>query len=637
METPEFDRKNPWQVREAVSAEHAAFEKRLQETAARTAVLQETGTRADMRHVAELALHELTTALEDLRVSSEELRAQNEALIEAQVVFEAEQRRYRELFELAPDAYFVTSADGTIQEANRAALEMLGTNEGYVRGKPLVVFVAEAERRGFRSLVNRLRSGARAQELELWLSPRNRTPVQVEIRAIAARGPDRNVVGIRWLLRDLTERNAGEEIRRKLTHEQAVREGAETAARRFRFLAETGKQLVSSLNTQDTLQSVADAAARFLADYCVICVTMPDGRLTLAAEAYRSTERAQLVQQVRQRYQVDPALQTGPLQKAVRTGTPQMLPEIPAVLLDGGDSGALYRVLRKLGSRYGMALPLIVRGRVVGAMAYLSTESASFGVPDLRLAEEIAVRVALAIEQARLYSEAEHANRDKADFLAVISHELRTPLTAVIGYTELLLSGIGANDPDTSRQFLERIRVSAWHQLGLVEEILIHARLEAAPENLELEVVDAAEIVRQSAHFITPAAEQKGLRVEIDVPGEFALRTNSGKLRQILINLLTNAVKFTSVGTIRVSLVQNAEHVLIQVSDTGGGIASEHLETVFERFWQAEPQSAGSKVRGVGLGLSVCRRVVKLLGGSISVQSTTGTGTTFTVRLPANT
>jgi PAS domain S-box-containing protein len=637
MDTPETDRKNPWQVREEVGAEHAAFEKRLQETAQRTAVLHENGTRADMRHVAELALHELTTALEELRVSSEELRAQNEALVEAQVVFEAEQRRYRELFELAPDAYFVTSADGTIQEANRAALELLGTNEGYVRGKPLVVFVAEAERRGFRSLVNRLRSGARAQELELWLSPRNRTPVQVGIRAIAARGPDRSVAGIRWLLRDLTDRNAGEEIRRKLTHEQAVREGAETAARRFRFLAETGRQLVSSLNTQDTLQSVADAAARFLADYCIICVTMPDGTLTLAAEAYRSAERAQLVQQVRQRYHVDPSLEGGPLQRAVRTGTPQLLPEIPAVLLEGGDAGMIYRVLRKLGSRYGMVLPLIVRGRVVGAMGYLATESASFGVPDLRLAEEIAVRVALAIEQARLYAEAENANRDKADFLAVISHELRTPLTAVIGYTELLLSGIGANDPNTSRQFLERIRVSAWHQLGLVEEILIHARLEAAPDHLEMEVVDAAEILRQSAHFITPAAAQKGLQLEVDVPEDFALRTNGGKLRQILINLLTNAVKFTSTGTIRVSLVQDADQVLIQVSDTGSGIAPEHLEAVFERFWQADPAASPSRVRGVGLGLSVCRRAVQFLGGSISVQSTPGSGTTFTVRLPANT
>jgi signal transduction histidine kinase len=215
-----------------------------------------------------------------------------------------------------------------------------------------------------------------------------------------------------------------------------------------------------------------------------------------------------------------------------------------------------------------------------------------------------------------------------------MSHELRTPLTTVMGYTDLLLAGVTAQLSQQSQTYVERIRSAAWHLLGLIEQILIYARLEVGRERVHVEKVGVARVLRDAAELIEPVAHEKGLQFVLRVPDEeLAVDTDATKLRQILINLLSNAVKFTEKGSVQLEAGASDSHVQFMVHDTGVGIAPEHQQRVFDSFWQVD-QSATRKEGGTGIGLSVSRKLARLLGGDISVRSTPQEGTTFTLRLP---
>jgi signal transduction histidine kinase len=292
-------------------------------------------------------------------------------------------------------------------------------------------------------------------------------------------------------------------------------------------------------------------------------------------------------------------------------------------------------VLRRLGPCGALAVPMLARGRIVGVISLTMAESGrAYDEADLHLAEELARRAALAVDNARLYQAASYANQAKGEFLAVMSHELRTPLNAILGYTDLLLMGIPHPLQDGSMQQVQRIGTSARHLLQIIEQILAFSRLEAGREEAHPEDVELGELARETAALIQPLAGQKGLEFDLQLPqGPVPLRTDPGKLRQILLNLLSNAIKFTEEGVVGLRAEVTGAGVRIAVRDTGVGLAPEHLERVFEPFWQAD-HSRTRQAGGTGLGLSVTRQLAQLLGGEVSAESRVGQGTTFTVTLP---
>jgi len=230
---------------------------------------------------------------------------------------------------------------------------------------------------------------------------------------------------------------------------------------------------------------------------------------------------------------------------------------------------------------------------------------------------------------------AEAANQAKTDFIATMSHELRTPLNGVIGYADLLESGVAGPLEPEQEQCLDRIRACADQLLLQIDEILSLSRIEAGGEELALERVDPETLVRDLVPIVRPAAERKGLSIELDIPeGVSALDTDQDKLRHILMNLLSNAVKFTDTGSVGVRVrSKGTESVYFHIRDTGIGIAPEDQERIFERFVQVE-QGSTKRHGGTGLGLTLCRELAGLLGGSIEVESSPGAGSTFTLRLP---
>jgi PAS domain S-box-containing protein len=229
---------------------------------------------------------------------------------------------------------------------------------------------------------------------------------------------------------------------------------------------------------------------------------------------------------------------------------------------------------------------------------------------------------------------AEDANHAKMEFLAVMSHELRTPLNAIGGYTQLLELGIHGPVTPAQRAALGRIRNSEMHLLGLIEDVLNFAKIEAGRVTFDLKEVDAGTLMEGVHALVEPQMREKGLHYERAPSPEARLRTDVEKARQILLNLLSNAVKFTpSGGTIRVEVRQRPGWVDICVIDTGIGIARDKVDAVFEPFVQVRTYSSGQG--GTGLGLAISRDLAHAMGGELSVESTPGKGSTFTLSLPA--
>lgn len=269
-----------------------------------------------------------------------------------------------------------------------------------------------------------------------------------------------------------------------------------------------------------------------------------------------------------------------------------------------------------------------VRLRRVAATAAEARELAQT-LDEMRKRLERALADAQAARQ-----DAEHANTAKSAFLATMSHELRTPLNAMLGYSELLQSGVPVKIPDEAIQMVKRIQISARHLFGLIEEILTFSKLEAGEEVVDLETVPIAIILEEVLALTEPLALIKGLSFvqKIEV-GDATMTTDTGKLRQMLLNLIGNAAKFTSIGGVGFDARVEGEEVIFVVCDTGPGIMSEELEQIFQPFFQSHAGHTRTE-GGTGLGLTITRRLAQLMGGDVSVNSELGKGTEFTLRLP---
>ncbi|HWP75773.1 MAG TPA: response regulator, partial [Methylomirabilota bacterium] len=319
--------------------------------------------------------------------------------------------------------------------------------------------------------------------------------------------------------------------------------------------------------------------------------------------------------------------------------------QIPDIGAEGVYHSPLRAVLLKTGTRALMAVPLLRENVLIGGLTVNKKTPGEFSPAVIELLKTFASQSAVAIQNARLFREIgdksrqlELADRHKSEFLANMSHELRTPLNAIIGYSEMLQEDAADLGAEQFTEDLGRINAAGKHLLELINAVLDLSKIEAGKMELYLETFEVAGLVRDIAAVIQPLAGKNANRLEVQCPPETGtMRADLTKVRQALFNLLSNACKFTERGTVTLAVAREAsdggEFIVFRVSDTGIGMTPEQLTRLFEAFSQADAATT-RRYGGTGLGLALSRRLCRMMGGDVTVESAAGRGSTFTIRLP---
>ena len=386
-----------------------------------------------------------------------------------------------------------------------------------------------------------------------------------------------------------------------LTGLQRARRRAEVAARRSAFLAEAGSVLASSLDFEPTLQTLARLVVPFLADWCSVDVMEEDGSVRRIALVHENPAKADIARPAAV-YPPDPEGRH-PRTRVLRTGHPVLIEEVTEEgLAQIGIDDEHRRTLQALGYRSAMIIALAARGRILGALTLATAESGRrYGQVDLEFAEALARPAGLALDNARLYRAAQEANRLKDEFLATVSHELRTPLAAMMAWIAALKrKKLTEEHVARALDIMER---TGRAQAKLVDDLLEVSRIVTGRMRLDRRSLD-----------LVPVMEAAGLT----------------------LFTLVNALKFTHRGgCIEVALERQDGLARIAVSDTGEGIGADFLPHVFDAFRQAHAAGATKRQAGLGLGLTIARRLVELHGGAVEASSGgEGHGATFVVMLP---
>jgi len=415
----------------------------------------------------------------------------------------------------------------------------------------------------------------------------------------------------------------------------AQRERLERSHRQATFLAKAGVILGGSLDHEATLTAVAQLAVPDIADWCAVDMADEQGRLTRLGTAHVDPAKIEFARTLRERFPDDPE-SPGTPSHVFRTRQSVVISGITDEMLQhGARSPAHLEALRTLQLHSYISVPLVANGRALGVMTFVTSESRrTYDHEDLLVAQTVAERAAQAVDNARAYGEARAANRAKDEFLATLSHELRTPINAIMGWGQILRSGIA--DPSKAAHAADAIVRNAAAQARLIEDLLDLSRIISGKLRLDVELVDLGSVVSAAALTIEPASQVKGLRVQTVVEdGAARVYGDRQRLQQAVWNLLSNAVKFTPRGgSVQTHVRRVGSQVEIMVSDTGEGIRPDVLPFVFDRFRQADSSSTRPHA-GLGLGLAIVRHIIELHGGTVHAASDgPGTGATFHLRLP---
>jgi PAS domain S-box-containing protein len=616
------------------------------------------------------SLQELSNTVEELCVAAEELQHQNDELAATRVLLEEERQHFEDLFEFAPDGYIVTDLYGVIREANNNAAKLLHLRRDFLIGKPIVVCIATGEHVGFRRLLTRLQRGESVLNWEARIQPRDGPcfPVAMTIsRTRDRRSRGQTAIGLRWILRDLTQQKAAE---------QQVK----TQLRRISVLRDINLAITATLDLQTGLDVLLDRLA-LLFPYPVaatVRLIVPEtgqlehiicrGLNDLEWQAHEPSSPGRRTAQV------------------LRSGLPVTARNVQS---DPDTRSPDFYIQNNLVSYLGV--PLTIQGQVLGILCLYTREEHEFTKDEIDSFSALSVQAAIAIHNSQLYERLKNqtvelrlagdelemrveertaalaaANEDLrseirerkqveeklresegrlltfanqledhliandrlisvGELSASVAHEFNNPLQIILGFAQNLIQEESFSE--AQQQDLCIIEEEARRCRGIIRNLLDFAR-PTSNEPVPI-VVDA--IVHDSIKLVRGYLDKSNIAVDIRIPADLpSIYGDPQPLKQVLINLFFNAVDaMPNGGTLSIgAAAEQASHVTIAVCDTGQGIHPETLPHIFRPFFTTK------KKRGTGLGLSVCDRIIKAHGGSITVKSSQEGGTTFFLHFP---
>lgn len=585
----------------------------------------------EQRELLSQTLEELDTTIDTMRSTDDELRRLLAELTAAHEVVEAERERYRDLFQFAPNGYLVTNLDGRIREANRAAADLLNASHQALGREALSAFVAPRDRPAFERRLEQLRQGEQLGEWEALLQPRGGEAFDAALSVATIRSRNGRSVGLRWLVRDVSDRKRFQES--------------------LQLLSDASSRLATSLDLAETLPALASLTVPWLADWCLIYLpAVPSGdeppdanggaessRFRLAAVAARSPRWAEFAQAQAASLTPDPVARR-PIRRALETGAARIV---------AGDLGDLYAEVfpgviehalpRGMAAGSAIVAPLTIRGKTLGVLVFARRRSrALFGRPDAQLAEEVARRVSLAVDNARLYTEArlargqaERREQQLADFLRMVAHDIQQPLSAAQWHLQALHRAVDLGNVDGVRVSEEAIEVAMQRFDTMIRDLVESVRLEVGQVRLNPQSTALSELVEDIVRSLGPDAS----RITLDLQPLRPMPLDRARFSRVLVNLLGNALKYSdSASDVLVRLREVGSEAILSVIDHGIGIAAEDLPHLFERGYRTA--SASSKADGLGMGLYITKLLVQAHHGRLWATSEPGQGSTFLVALP---
>lgn len=405
-------------------------------------------------------------------------------------------------------------------------------------------------------------------------------------------------------------------------------------ASRERFLATASEQLATSIDLDETLARVARLALPQLGDWCMVVVVEEGGAPRRVLVQTHEPSLAAVARELLQHYPIDLEADHG-IGRVLRTGVPELLPDARDFVGRGGTTGRLRgELLARIGLASYLAVPLRTRDRLVGAMAFaVAHDGRRFGRADLALAEELAGRCALALDNARLHEQAQEAVRSRDEMLAVVSHDLRSPLGSIVAAAAAIgRRAAPGPEGDAIRRSAATIGRVSGRMGRLVGDLLDLASIESGRLSIARAPLRPADAVDEAVEGIRPLAAEKGVHVAAQPsPSAPAVEGDRARIQQVLVNVLSNAVSVTPRGgAVCVGLRRRGDRVLFSIADGGPGVARADRRRIFERYWRGP--EAGH--RGVGLGLSIAKGIVEAHGGRLWVAGRRGRGAIFRFTLP---
>jgi signal transduction histidine kinase/CheY-like chemotaxis protein/HPt (histidine-containing phosphotransfer) domain-containing protein len=417
------------------------------------------------------------------------------------------------------------------------------------------------------------------------------------------------------MLHDVTQRKRGEDV--------------------HRFLANASTLLASSLDYETNLATVARLVVPFLADWCMVYVRGTNKTVRCATNVAADPTTQALADDLERG---DSPGSSGQL-RLPRNGQSLLIAELSdADMVDLAAEPRQLAILRAIGLRSLICVPLVARSHLLGMLLLATTDSGrSYGARDLALAEDLAGRMALAVDNAQLFEELRAADRMKSELLAHMSHEIRTPISGVLGMTDLLLE---TDLADEQRDFVETIRTGGNALLAVVNGVLDFSKIEAGKLELEHAPFDIRACVEEAISMVAIMAAERSLDLAciFDPALPARLIGDMARVRQVLVNLLSNAIKFTHQGDVLVSVAVQAidrgrDRLRISVADTGVGIPADQMQHIFTPFSQLGAATY-RRYGGTGLGLAISRRLVHMMDGLFWVESHVDVGSTFSFSIP---
>lgn len=523
--------------------------------------------------------------------------------------------RFRQLADAMPQIVWTARRDGQIDYLNRRWEELTG-------------LPASVGNDGWRQI---LHPDDATEATERWaVSLQSGAPFEFEVRL-----RDRRTRSYRWhLIRTVAAHDDAGTVTRWFgtsTDIHVQKRAAETS----RYLAAASVELAGVVDYESTLQRVANLAVPYFADWSAIDIANDDGTLRRLAVAHQDAAKIGLAHELMRDYPPDPRAPTGPV-AVLRSGRPELIPEITdALLVEGTQDERHLRLVRALGLKSYICVPLIVSANPLGVLTFATAESGrSYTDEDLAVARELAQRAGVALENFRLYEALREADRRKDEFLATLAHELRNPLAPIRSSLQILeMPSLDAATVGLARGMIER---QVYHLVRLVDDLLDVSRVMRGKIELRKERIEVATVVARAVETTQPFIEALGHQLSVRLPQDsLAIEADPVRIAQVVGNLLANAAKYSEPnGRIWLTGARVGDEAELRVKDTGIGIAPEMLSRVFELFVQVD--HATTKAHGgLGIGLTLVKNLVEQHGGTVMSRSEgLGKGSEFIVRLP---